>query len=121
MLVKVTLFHNESMIPSGSTPADRDDIQWLKRLIEGPAYEVGDRLKLQWQGELEMPTTVDLNANLTDVCEQLFRMHNMDDRPRNQEIRSMSKGDICHIDMGESEAAFACDTLGWTIVPLALA
>lgn len=56
-----------------------------------------------------------------EVLEYLFAMHNAGNRPRNQEIRSMSVGDIVVIERGNhfGEAdekvvkAYVCDNFGW--------
>lgn len=55
------------------------------------------------------------------VLEYLFAMHNADNRPRNQEIRSMSVGDIVVIERGNhfgerkdiKRVAYVCDSIGW--------
>lgn len=51
------------------------------------------------------------------VLEYLFAMHNAGNRPRNQEIRSMSVGDIVVIQRGYGDnknvKAYVCDNLGW--------
>ena len=55
------------------------------------------------------------------VLEYLFAMHNAVNRPRNQEIRSMSVGDIVVIERGNHFGkkedlvvkAYVCDNFGW--------
>lgn len=51
------------------------------------------------------------------VLEHLFKIHNADNRPRNQEIRSMSVGDIVVIerDYGDNKTvkSYICDSFGW--------
>ena len=51
------------------------------------------------------------------VLEHLYTIHNADNRPRNQEIRSMSVGDIVVIERGQginkTVKSYACNDFGW--------
>ena len=51
------------------------------------------------------------------VLEHLYTIHNADNRPRNQEIRSMSVGDIVVIERGhginKTVKSYVCNDFGW--------
>lgn len=50
----------------------------------------------------------------TKALEELFAIHNADNRPRRTEIHSMSCGDIVVLERNGEKIAYVCDSFGWT-------
>src|SRR5687767_13133691 len=63
-----------------------------------------------WEGDLE--GTAD-ESNFLLFCEQVFSLHNRDDRPTGQVCPSASLGDVVQVD----DHFFVCDRYGWTEIP----
>lgn len=79
------------------------------RTIIGP----GERVS-KWEPGYHLVYNSELHTPKTDaeaVLEEIFFLHNRDNRPRRFEIRSMCVGDVVVL---EGHGAWLCDVVGWT-------
>ena len=75
-------------------------------------YQPGQQLLFIERGEVEFAGSV------TSLLEDLFGLHNMDDRPYRKKVRSMSVGDMVILELADGPQAWVVDHVGWKKVEL---
>lgn len=79
-------------------------------------YQSGDRLTSGYEAELPRPS--DSVLTLPDLCEQLFGIHNRDDRPDGKTAPSLSVGDVIVLRGLDNGYAYSVARAGFVKVDL---
>jgi hypothetical protein len=74
------------------------------RIVEESAYDPDDPFVVGWRDEIEAD-------RVEDVPEQMWMLHNADDRPSGRTCRSMCIGDVVLVNLGLGMVAYACETV----------
>lgn len=77
-------------------------------------YGEGDRLVLSMTDDTVATVTGNDHLNM---CEEIFRRLNQDDRPNAAHFRSMSVGDVLTLRIRSKLCSYAVEPVGWRALP----